>query len=536
MNIPNPRKRSINAMAVDPPNFGASYDRNTMASSLGSISMLGSDDDSSSDDLEPMDDNEDPEDHILNTPHLHRKSPIVSTTPAPNLWPNPFYPSANHFSGFRKIKFRDAKSRNSSSSASGNSNVPSPVPTSPGGKTESSHFPKENAFRRPPSRRESISKVTNELYISSGNDSGDEGGLPLPSTPGVVRRPVSRRGNLYPKTRAFGRIKAELLEESTPIEAEFRREAEVIRQVLESDLAPPPSVTTMSSPSLQPIIQSLEGIPEDSSTLLTLDGGIIPPNSVNRTTTALFAQMARSNGTKDFWDSLSEKMTPPPAPLSLRNSSSGEDMIVDSPVVSQSSSAFPAFFPHYANSEPSRSSTPQPAPSQCNQQNTQTPQQTTPQQQQQQQQPPPTVADMLRRTTKRRRDDDLDALSLKRRAVSPGVSVTNSPVLSQQSPSQRGSASGNLPDLWDRALQQQQQQQQQYQPQQQQPQQQQSLQSPQQQQQSQSGQLGGVRGGERERASSISSVVSGTPLLGPKRVGLHGMNDMQGLTEKMTLE
>src|ERR1700753_1755186 len=37
MNIPNPRKRSINAMAVDPPNFGASYDRNTMASSLGSI-------------------------------------------------------------------------------------------------------------------------------------------------------------------------------------------------------------------------------------------------------------------------------------------------------------------------------------------------------------------------------------------------------------------------------------------------------------------------------------------------------------------
>jgi hypothetical protein len=513
MNIPHPRKRSVNAMVVDPPNFGGSYDRITMASSLGSISMIGSDDDTSSDDLEPMDDNEDPDDHILNTPHLHRKSPSVSMTPAPTLWPNPFNSGGNHFSGFRKIKFRDAKSRHSSSSASGNSNVPSPVPTSPGGKTgESSYFPKDSAFRRPPSRRESISKVTNELNISSGNDSGDEGGLPMPSTPGVVRRPVSRRGNLYPKTRAFGRIRAELMEESTPVESEFRREAEVIKQVLESDLAPAPSVT-MSSPTFQPIIQSLEGIPEDTVTLL--ESGLIGPTPLHRTPTALFAHMARSNGTKDFWDNVSEKMTPPPAPLSLRNSSSGEDMMVDSPVVSQSSSAFSSIFPNYAISEPSRSSTPQPPASQSNQQNVHTPQQ----QHTPTQQPPPTAADALRRSNKRRRDDDLDAMSLKRRAVSPGVSVTNSPVMSQQSPSQRGNGNGggngSVGDLWDRALQQQQQQQ----------------------QQSQSGQLGGVRmGGERERASSISSVVSGTPLLGPKRVGLHGMNDMQGLTEKMTLE
>jgi hypothetical protein len=35
----------------------------------------------------------------------------------------------------------------------------------------------------------------NDLHISSGNDSGDEAAA-LPQTPGVVRRPVVRRGNM----------------------------------------------------------------------------------------------------------------------------------------------------------------------------------------------------------------------------------------------------------------------------------------------------------------------------------------------------
>jgi hypothetical protein len=488
-------------MAVDPPSFGPRgnhYERNTVSSSLGSINMFGSDDDSSSDDMEPMDDHEDTEDHILNTPNLHRKSPSVTlaTASVPNLWQNPFYPTANSFAGFRRSKLRDGRSRHSSSSASGHSNIHSPVPTSPGGnKTgESGYFPKDPVLRRPSSRRESISKVTNELNISSGNDSGDEAILPVPSTPGVIRRPVSRRTNLYPKTRAFGRIRAELIEESTPIESEVRREAEVIKQVRESDLGPPLPSTTMSSPSLQPILQSLEGIPEDSSAMLNSESGVTVSQVINGTN-ALFAQIARTNGGKDFWESVSEKMTPPPAPLSLRNSSGGEDMIVDSPVVSQSSSVFATGFPNYAVSEPSRASTPQPSSGQVAYANQSTPQQ------------PPTAADALRRANKRRRDDDLDALSVKRRAVSPGVSVCNSPVLTQQSPVQRSNTNGSTGDLWDRAI-----------------------------QQSQNGQLGGVKMGDRERANSVSSVMSATPLLGPKKVGMQGMNDMQGLTEKMTLE
>jgi hypothetical protein len=47
---------------------------------------------------------------------------------------------------------------------------------------------------------------------------------------------------------------------------------------------------------------------------------------------------------------------------------------------------------------------------------------------------PPSVADVTRRLTKRRRDDDLDPVSFKRRAVSPGMSVQGSPIM--QSPMQ----------------------------------------------------------------------------------------------------
>ena len=64
---------------------------------------------------------------------------------------------------------------------------------------------------------------------------------------------------------------------------------------------------------------------------------------------------------------------------------------------------------------------------------------------------PPTAAEITRRiNSKRRRDDDLDPVSIKRRAVSPGMSVHNSPVM--QSPLQRdmepwggpsGSGTGN---------------------------------------------------------------------------------------------
>jgi hypothetical protein len=61
--------------------------------------------------------------------------------------------------------------------------------------------------------------------------------------PDPVRRPVSRRGSLLPKTKNFQRIKAALIEESSPIDLEVKREAEITRQIREEEphLSPQPS-------------------------------------------------------------------------------------------------------------------------------------------------------------------------------------------------------------------------------------------------------------------------------------------------------
>jgi hypothetical protein len=178
-------------------------------------------------------------------------------------------------------------------------------------------------------------------------------------------------------------------------------------------------------------------------------------------------------------------------------------------------------------SENSRASTPQanaPPQPQANPQSQQQQPPPPPPQPQFQQPYPPSAAEGLRKANKRRRDDDLDTFSLKRRAVSPGVSVQNSPVLAQ-SPGAGGRERGSV-DLWGHmaaaaaAAQQQQQGQGQGQS------------------QPKLSREGSIVSGRAasERSNSVSSVVASTPQLGPKRIGLQGMTDMQGLTEKMTLE
>jgi hypothetical protein len=234
------------------------------------------------------------------------------------------------------------------------------------------------------------------------------------------------------------------------------------------------TVTAHSSPTFQPIA-SLEGIPEDGA--MSLDGGT--PSGKG-----LFGAFSRNHtasiGGREYWDNFDKRTPPPPPSLPQRGSSAMEDITMESPTTSQSgpifqSISFPSDGEQAIVSEASRSTTPQPP-----------------------QPPPPSAADGLRKANKRRRDDDLDGLSLKRRAVSPGVSVQNSPVLSQ-SPSQRSDLWGQNPKF---------------------------------------NREGSVVGGHAagERSNSISSAVGSTPVLGPKRIGLQGMNDMQGLTEKMTLE
>ncbi|KND88193.1 hypothetical protein TOPH_07207 [Tolypocladium ophioglossoides CBS 100239] len=264
-------------------------------------------------------------------------------------------------------------------------------------------------------RRESISWQANQLHISTAE--AEEGAKSQSDADGgsggdgrnVIRRAVTRRGNLLPKTKTFARIRAALAEEGAPADAETRREAEVVKQVRESDMdleprippsgpEPPAAASALSSPNLRNL-DSADDMPEEDM-IGDLASGL--PSS--------FKQHAMKNSKgKTFWDTFSEsssmggaRTTPPPPTFLPRGSSSGvsEDAAMDSP-----SLAGPSGF---SGSQSGSNSG-------------------------------PSAAEITRRiNNKRRRDDDFDPTSFKRRAVSPSMSVHNSPVL--QSPRQRDSA------------------------------------------------------------------------------------------------
>jgi len=140
-----------------------------------------------------------------------------------------------------------------------------------------------------------------------------------------------------------------------------------------------------------------------------------------------FKQAALKNSKgKVFWDTFSESSgsvagsrTPPPPPASFRprGSSSGisDDIRMDSPVLA-AAVGFVVPTTTTASSDSQRSDATQPIGPL-----------------------PPSAAEITRRiNNKRRRDDDFDPTWTKRRAVSPGMSVQNSPVM--QSPLQRENA------------------------------------------------------------------------------------------------
>ncbi|KAH8884588.1 hypothetical protein GQ53DRAFT_751853 [Thozetella sp. PMI_491] len=307
-------------------------------------------------------------------------------------------------------------------------------------------------------RRESISWAANQLHIS-GSESDDNhkshgDNLESPSRPGVIRRAVTRRGNLLPKTKGFARIRAALMEESAPVESEVAREAEVIRQVLESDMDLEPRVppshsaatTALSSPNLN-TQDNPDDLLDDAMMMDTVGGPLGPPAS--------FKQQAIKNSKgKIFWDNLSDngngmppRITPPPPTFARGSSSviSTDDLPMDSPSLSASSqNPFANLIPQTTTSS-SGPDTPQPMlPREGSQgsgsgsiPNAGFPSLPG---------APPSAAEITRRiNSKRRRDDDFDPISFKRRAVSPGMSVHNSPIM--QSPMQRdpwGSRPGSV--------------------------------------------------------------------------------------------
>lgn len=198
--IPSRRPRS-NSMLMNSPSVnmhgGWSHgDRTGASSSVGSINMLGSEDSSSSsDEVDPLDpeDNDDP---MMGTPQAKMSLGAQGGNVgwAANIF-SPVVGGLPNFMSIQRARLRKGRSRKSSSS--GHSSMASPGPASPpnGSGKNDSYFAREAAMRKAGSRRESLSLFANDLHISSGNDSGDEA-TALPQTPGVVRRPVVRRGNL----------------------------------------------------------------------------------------------------------------------------------------------------------------------------------------------------------------------------------------------------------------------------------------------------------------------------------------------------
>ena len=195
-----------------------------------------------------------------------------------------------------------------------------------------------------------------------------------------------------------------------PIDTEVRREAEVVRQVRESDndteshvLRSQPT-TSASSPTLLPAPSGiLDDVPEDTmSTDMILD---------RRPSHSFTHQALKNSAGMEFWNSFDERMrTPPPTGFPRGSSSSmSDEMNMDTPASSIISTTPQQHHSILQQHSRSRSSTPQ---------------------------PPSLAAEFTRKIGKRRRDDDLDPYSFKRRAVSPGVSLQNSPIL-PPSPAQR---------------------------------------------------------------------------------------------------
>lgn len=264
------------------------------------------------------------------------------------------------------------------------------------------------------SRRESLALGTDGLHLSSGNDSGDEASGAGATTPGVVRRAVTRRGNLLPKTKGFARIRAALLEEAAPVDTDVRREAETIRQVRERDNSVSDfelmTSTAASSPNLLP------AVPEAAQIDFGKDLDSDTPSS--RGHSASFAAHAsRNGGGMEYWNRFDPSLRTPPPPAFTRQGSTISEINLESPfgdsiwrrprARSSASDASEAFHPGGSTANGNNNA------------NNST-----------------VTDDMHLKNFKRRREDDFDITAVKRRAVSPGMSTQNSPVLAN-SPSGR---------------------------------------------------------------------------------------------------
>lgn len=189
-----------------------------------------------------------------------------------------------------------------------------------------------------------------------------------------------------------------------------------------------------------------------------------------RSSSTFTHQAIRNAGGPSFWNNLDERMRTPPPPMVPRDSSSGmsDDVNMDPPFSSIRSTTPQQSAVRQSHSQEHLPSAPQ-----------------------------TTVFEMPRKGNKRMRDDDFDPNYFKRRAVSPGLSLQNSPIL-PQSPLQRDSGWWGTPKS--------------------------------------NREVSSVQvAGERISSNGSAGSVNGTPAP-PKRIGLQGITDTHDGLMNMSIE
>ena len=184
-------------------------ERTNISSSLGSVNMMGSDSSSSNSDDDIMD-ADDIDESILTTPQVNKMAaPFGGSHASPGTgWmaQSAAVSSLMKFQNRQRLKHKRSnglKNSNAGGIKSKNSGSKSPPIQRGFGSMDNMYL----GTREPHSRRESISWAANQLHIS-GNESDDglrstlENAEGLPVTPGrdgrpgVIRRAVTRRGNM----------------------------------------------------------------------------------------------------------------------------------------------------------------------------------------------------------------------------------------------------------------------------------------------------------------------------------------------------
>lgn len=201
-------------------------EKSGLSSSVGSSSLMEYGSGSTSSDGDEVMDNGEDDDTIHMTPHIRSigngfGNPFASVASSPGGdGMGSFSPAATKMMSYQRARVKSRRKRMSSSSASGQSSMHSPGPSSPPllKSIESSmsinggYFPDDPGKKQFDSRRESLSLGTNDMQLSDTEQS-DEGGflrmhshedvpIPTPVTPimddrrNVIRKAVTRRGNM----------------------------------------------------------------------------------------------------------------------------------------------------------------------------------------------------------------------------------------------------------------------------------------------------------------------------------------------------